>query len=96
MEIISAENGQEALRLAQTEQPQLVFLDVMMPNIDGLQVCHKIKHELELPEIYVVILTAKGQKYDQQRSQEAGADHFMTKPFDPDELLDLANDVIFD
>jgi CheY-like chemotaxis protein len=96
VEILSADNGQEALRLAQAERPQLVFLDVMMPNIDGLQVCHQIKHELELADVYVVILTAKGQKYDLERSQEAGADKYMTKPFDPDELLSLANEVIFE
>lgn len=96
VEILTAANGNEALQLASEEQPRLVFLDVMMPNIDGLQVCHTIKHDLNLADTYVVILTAKGQRYDQQRSQEAGADRYMTKPFDPDELLELANHVIFE
>ena len=96
VEILSADNGREALRLAEQEQPRLVFLDVMMPNIDGLQVCHTLKHELQMSNVYVVILTAKGQKYDLQRSQEAGADRYMTKPFDPDELLNLASNVLFE
>lgn len=96
VEILSADNGTEALRLVQHEQPRLVFLDVMMPNIDGLQVCHTIKNELNLTDVFVVILTAKGQKYDLQRSQEVGADRYMTKPFDPDELLELANRVLFE
>jgi DNA-binding response OmpR family regulator len=90
VEIIKADNGDDALRLIQAERPRLVFLDVMIPKINGFEVCRKVKRELNLQDVTVVILTAKGQEYDRKTGAEAGADLYMTKPFDPDELLDLA------
>lgn len=95
IEILSADNGTDAIQLAKQAAPQLIFLDVMMPNMDGLQVCQAIRQDLAMKEAYVVILTAKGQSYDRQRSLEAGANRYITKPFDPDELLELANSVLF-
>lgn len=90
VEIIKADNGEDALRLIQDEKPRLVFLDVMIPKINGFEVCRIVKRELHLDEIMIVILTAKGQEYDRQTGEEAGANLYMTKPFDPDELLELA------
>jgi DNA-binding response OmpR family regulator len=90
VEIIKADNGEDALRLIQDEKPRLVFLDVMIPKINGFEVCRIVKRELRLDEIMIVILTAKGQEYDRQTGEEAGANLYMTKPFDPDELLELA------
>lgn len=90
VEIIKADNGEDALRLIREEEPQLVFLDVMIPKINGFEVCRIAKRELGLDDVMIVILTAKGQEYDQQIGKEAGADLYMTKPFDPDELLELA------
>lgn len=95
IEILSADNGTDAIALARQESPQLIFLDVMMPNMDGLQVCQTIRKELAMHDVYIVILTAKGQSYDRQKSLEAGANRYITKPFDPDELLVLANSVLF-
>ncbi|MGH2537635.1 MAG: response regulator transcription factor [Candidatus Promineifilaceae bacterium] len=92
--ILTASNGQEGLAAIQAERPGLVFLDVMMPRMNGFDVCHAIKHELHLDGVYVVLLTAKGQEYDRQRGVEAGADLYMTKPFDPDALLELAEKVL--
>lgn len=94
LEILEADNGQDALRLIQQEKPRLVFLDVMIPVISGFEVCRIVKRELRLEEVYVVILTAKGQVYDQQVGEEVGANIYMTKPFDPDELLELAGEVL--
>ena len=94
IEILSADNGTDAIQLAKQAAPQLIFLDVMMPNMDGLQVCQAIRQDLAMKEAYVD-LTAKGQSYDRQRSLEAGANRYITKPFDPDELLELANSVLF-
>ena len=74
--------------------PNLVFLDVMIPRMSGFDVCRKVKRDLAMGEVYIVILTAKGQEYDRQVSQDAGADVYMTKPFDPDELLELARNVL--
>ncbi len=90
VELLLATNGEEALEILEAERPQLVFLDVMMPKVDGFDVCQAIKHELGLHDVYVVMLTAKGQEVDRQRGTEAGADTYITKPFDPDELLELA------
>jgi DNA-binding response OmpR family regulator len=94
VEIFHAGDGDEALRLVQEEQPRLVFLDVMIPNRNGFEVCRVIKHELKLKDVFVVILTAKGQRNDRQLSEEAGADIFLTKSFDPDELLALTKKVL--
>lgn len=94
VELFFAENGRDALALACAERPQLVFLDVMMPHLNGMDVCTKIKRELALPGIYVVLLTAKGQEIDRQKGAEAGADEYLTKPFDPDFLLKMARKVL--
>jgi CheY-like chemotaxis protein len=92
--ILTAANGEDALRLIQEEQPDLVFLDVMMPKMNGYEVCETVKRDLGMQDTYVVILTAKGQEYDRQRGEQAGADCYMTKPFDPDELLELAGRIL--
>lgn len=87
VEILTAENGEEALEIIQAEPPQLIFLDVMMPKLNGFDVCQRVKHELGMRDVYVIMLTAKGQEYDKQRGEAAGANFYLTKPFDPDELL---------
>ena len=93
VELIVAENGRDALHLIQEERPQLVFLDVMMPHLNGMEVCNKVKNELILPDIHIVLLTAKGQDVDRQKGVEVGADAYLTKPFDPDFLLKMARKV---
>jgi two-component system, OmpR family, alkaline phosphatase synthesis response regulator PhoP len=93
IEIIQVDNGEDALRLIQQEKPQLVFLDVMIPKINGFEVCRIIKRELKMKDVMIVILTAKGQEYDHQIGEEVGANLYVTKPFDPDELLELAEKV---
>jgi len=90
----SAENGEEALEIIQTENPQLVFLDVMMPKMNGMEVCRRVKKELALDKVFIVLLTAKGQELDRQRGQEVGADLYMTKPFDPEMILKKAKEVL--
>ena len=94
VELLIAADGAEALEIIQEERPNLVFLDVMMPRMNGLDVCHAVKHELGLHDVYVVMLTAKGQEFDRQRGHEVGADTYVTKPFDPDDLLDMAVEVL--
>lgn len=94
VELLTANNGIDALALIREERPKLVFLDVMMPKMNGFDVCDSIKNELGMTNVYVVILTAKGQEFDRQRGAEVGADVYMTKPFDPDELLDKARHVL--
>ena len=89
-----AENGEEALEIIQAEKPQLVFLDVMMPKMNGMEVCRKVKKEWGLDQVFIVLLTAKGQEMDRQKGQEVGADVYMTKPFDPEAILAKAREVL--
>jgi DNA-binding response OmpR family regulator len=90
----TAENGEQALEIIQTERPQLVFLDVMMPKMNGMEVCRRVKKELGLNDVFIVLLTAKGQELDRQKGQEVGADVYMTKPFDPEKILEKARQVL--
>jgi DNA-binding response OmpR family regulator len=94
VELLTAANGEEALEIIRDEQPNLVFLDVMMPKKNGFDVCYTVKKELGLGQIQIILLTAKGQEFDRQRGQEVGADLYMTKPFDPDALLEKARSVL--
>jgi two-component system alkaline phosphatase synthesis response regulator PhoP len=94
VDLLKAENGEKALNIIEAEKPDLVFLDVMMPKMNGFDVCHAVKHELGLKNICVVMLTAKGQEFDKQRGLKVGADTYMTKPFDPDELFEKAVEIL--
>ncbi|GAB4534613.1 MAG: hypothetical protein Kow0063_17910 [Anaerolineae bacterium] len=94
VELLTAEDGQEALATIQARKPDLVFLDVMMPRMNGFDVCYTVKRELELSQVHVVMLTARGQEFDRQRGEAVGVDGYMTKPFDPDELLARARAVL--
>jgi two-component system alkaline phosphatase synthesis response regulator PhoP len=94
VELLSASNGEEALEAICDEQPNLVFLDVMMPKKNGFDVCNTVKHELGMSHIHIILLTAKGQEFDRQRGQEVGANLYMTKPFDPDAILAKAREVL--
>lgn len=94
VELLIAENGEEALERINTERPDLVFLDVMMPKMNGFDVCNAVKKELQIEKIYIIMLTAKGQEFDKQKGQQVGADMYMTKPFDPDEVLEKSLEVL--
>lgn len=94
VELLTASDGEEALQLIQEENPQLVFLDVMMPRLNGIEVCRRVKNDLGMTGVYIVILTAKGQELDKQKGKEVGADLYMTKPFDPDALVEKAREVL--
>ena len=89
-----AENGEEALQIISEENPKLVFLDVMMPKMNGMEVCRRVKKELGLNNVFIVLLTAKGQELDRQKGLEVGADLYMTKPFDPEVILNKAREVL--
>ena len=85
-EVVTAEDGEEALAAAHREKPDLVFLDIMMPGISGDEVCRRLKSDPSTRGTHVVILTARGQEEDERRALEMGADEFMTKPFSPRKL----------
>lgn len=94
VELLTASNGAEALTLIQTQKPDLVFLDVMMPKMNGFEVCKAVKSDVATQNTYVIMLTAKGQEFDRQQGREVGANLYMTKPFDPDEVLDKAIEIL--
>ncbi|NEP14813.1 MAG: response regulator [Symploca sp. SIO2C1] len=94
VELLIASNGAEALETIKTEKPELVFLDVMMPKMNGFDVCNIVKNELKLDDTYIIMLTAKGQEFDKQKGQEVGADLYMTKPFDPDEVVEKSLEIL--
>jgi len=94
VEIHTAKDGREALDVISKEHPQLVFLDVMMPELNGYEVCREVKHVKKLSDVFIIMLTAKGQEFDKLRGEEVGADIYMTKPFDPDEVVEKAMEVL--
>lgn len=94
VDFLTAENGEEALQIIKEEKPDLVFLDVMMPKMNGYEVCDTIKNQLKTGNVFIIMLTAKGQEFDKQKGAEVGADIFMTKPFNPDEILEKARAVL--
>jgi DNA-binding response OmpR family regulator len=94
VELITTDNGETALDIIRSETPEMVFLDVMMPKMNGFDVCSKVKNELGLSSVYIVLLTAKGQEFDKQKGVDAGANIYMTKPFNPDEVLEMARKIL--
>ncbi|HSR60261.1 MAG TPA: response regulator [Robiginitalea sp.] len=94
VELLFADNGEKALSIIQEERPDLVFLDVMMPKMNGMEVCQRVKKELKLTDVYIILLTAKGQEVDRQKGLDMGADRYMTKPFDPDEMFAIAEEIL--
>jgi CheY-like chemotaxis protein len=94
VELLTAADGDAALDVIEHQRPDLVFLDVMMPKRNGFDVCRAVKQDLGLSDTTVVLLTAKGQAYDREEGLAAGADRYVTKPFDPDELLRIAREAL--
>jgi two-component system alkaline phosphatase synthesis response regulator PhoP len=92
-QIVEAGDGVEALELVRVERPSLVLLDVMMPRLNGLDVCRAIKADPHTSDIVVVMLTAQARERDRELGMTAGADHYFTKPFSPLALLDLVEQV---
>ncbi len=92
VELLLAADGEEGIEIALNERPNLIFLDVMMPYVSGYEVCQRVKAQDSA--IYVILLTAKGQAMDKERGAEVGADEYVTKPFDPDYVLEKAATVL--
>jgi CheY-like chemotaxis protein len=87
--ILEAADGAEALELSRCEQPSLVLLDIMMPRLDGIEVCRQLKADPDTRGIVVVMLTAQAQERDRDLGLAAGADEYFTKPFSPLALLNM-------
>jgi DNA-binding response OmpR family regulator len=94
VELLVAANGIEGWELIQSERPDLIFLDVMMPKMSGYEVCQRVKRDETLSGTYIMMLTAKGQEVDRERGEEVGADEYVTKPFDPDHIIERAQEIL--
>jgi len=87
-DIIKAFNGEDALRMAREEKPDLIILDVLMPPPDGLQVCSTLKKDASYKNIPIILLSAKATEKDRETGKQCGADEYLTKPFENKDLLD--------
>ena len=86
-EVLTAKNGKQAIKIAKKAQPQLIIMDVMMPEIDGIEACERIRAIPELSQTIITFLTARGEDYSQLAGFEAGADDYITKPIKPKLLI---------
>lgn len=86
-QVCTASDGPGALEMARREQPDLIILDVMLPGLDGLEVCRQLRHEDETAALLILILTARGDEIDKVVGLEIGADDYVTKPFGKHEFL---------
>lgn len=94
VELFTASDGEEGLEFIRSERPDLVFLDIMMPKMNGYEVCRIVMDDAELNHIKIILLTAKGQEVDRKQGLELGAEMYMTKPFDPDEILKVSKELL--
>ncbi len=92
--VLTALNGEEALRVAREQKPALIFLDIMMPGLNGYEVCSELKNDPATRDIIIIMLSAKGQEADKIKGLEVGVDEYITKPFSPQDLLDRAKDLL--
>ena len=86
-QVVTAENGVDAVKKAKKEKPQLIILDVMMPEMDGIEACEQIRKVPELTDTIITFLTARGEDYSQMAGFDAGADDYITKPIKPKVLV---------
>ena len=89
-----AGDGEEGLAKARAERPDIVLLDIMMPKMDGLEVTKALKGAADTKDIPIILLSAKAQASDIQAGKDIGADDYLTKPFDPLELLERVNELL--
>ena len=90
LEVVEAANGDKALEMVASAQPAVVVLDIMMPGINGVEVCRRVDHT----QVKVIILTARDDPVLEDECREAGADAFLTKPFSSDQLLALIDQLV--
>src|SRR5579862_5945809 len=90
----SATNGEEGLERLRAIRPSIVFLDIMMPRMDGYEVCERVRQDPAIERTYLIMLSAKGQRVDRERGLLGGADEYMTKPFSPREVVQRVREVL--
>lgn len=93
-EVAVALSGEDALEILEEEKPDLILLDIVMPGMDGYEVCSKIKENQELKDIHVVFLSGNSTDEDIKKSKILGASGFLSKPIDPDKLLSTIKEYV--
>jgi two-component system alkaline phosphatase synthesis response regulator PhoP len=93
-EVLTAADGEEALRRLEQDRPDLVVLDIMMPKVDGYEVLRRIRADEEFRQLPVILLSAKGRPIDRDTGLEIGADDYIVKPFSPRRLLEKIQDLL--
>jgi DNA-binding response OmpR family regulator len=93
-EVEVASDGEEALRCIEKRKPDILFLDIMLPKLDGYEVTRKLKENPKTKDIYIILLTARGGNEDQKKGLRLGADAYITKPFSPSALVKKAQEVL--
>ncbi len=89
-----ARDGADTLKKVREFRPDILFLDIMMPEMNGYEVCRVVKNDPEIKNTYVIMLTAKGQVAEQERGKEVGADEYIVKPFSPMEILSKIKNIL--
>ena len=92
--VIEATNGQEAVEMAQTQKPDIILMDVMMPKMNGFEACEKLKSHPDTARIPIVMLTARGERSNQEKGLAIGAADYMSKPFSPQKLAELVIEIL--
>ncbi len=93
-DFITAEDGEQSVDLAIKEKPALMILDINMPKLTGFEVCERLKNDPETKDIFIIMLTARGQERDERIGLEVGADEYITKPFSPRNLRKRMDEVL--
>lgn len=92
--VVTATNGEEALERVKSNNPDLVFLDIQMPKMDGNTVLRKLREDTQFQDLYIVMITAKGQEVDRLNSLESGANEYVTKPYSPRKLVSRVQEIL--
>jgi len=93
-QVITAPNGLEGLSKAKAEYPDLIILDIMLPGVDGFELCHRLRVATQTAQIPILMLTAKAQESDRQTGLRVGADDYLIKPVHPSEIVNRVNALI--
>ncbi|MDP9310946.1 MAG: response regulator [Chloroflexota bacterium] len=92
-DVMTASDGEEALEKIRDQHPHIVFLDIMLPRKNGYEICATVKEDPTLADIFIIMLSAKGQQIDRERGMLGGADEYMTKPFSPREIIEYVRNI---
>jgi DNA-binding response OmpR family regulator len=93
-QVLTASNGLEGIRKAQNEKPDLIILDVMLPGIDGFEICHRLRSKPSTAQLPILMLSAKAQEIDKDTGLKVGADDYLAKPADPSEIVSRAGGLL--